>query len=83
MITLNLQLPDGLAQFARAQAEAEGLAGPENYVEALLAREQRKREDIQQLDGELQQGLSSGSPAEVNDAFWEHKRHDLLKRFRH
>lgn len=83
MSTLNLQLPDRLAQFVQAQAQAEGLASPEQYVEALLSREQRKRADIAQLDAELEQGLASGSAAEINAHFWESKRHELLKRFRH
>ena len=83
MSTINLQLPDRLAQFVQAQAQAEGLASPEQYVESLLTREQRKRADIAQLEIELEQGLDGGSPAPVNDHFWEQKRHELLKRFRH
>ena len=82
MGNLNLALPDRLQQFADAQARANGLSGAAEYVVSLLSREQRKRADLDQIEAALKQGLDSGAMFEVNDHFWERKRHELLARHR-
>jgi hypothetical protein len=82
MANLNLTLPDWLQQFAEAQARANGVGGAAEYVVSLLAREQRKRADLDQIEAALKQGLDSGAMIELNDHFWERKRHELLARHR-
>jgi hypothetical protein len=82
MGNLNLTLPDRLQQFAEAQARANGLGSAADYVLSLLSREQRKRVDLEQIEAALKQGVDSGAMFEVNDHFWERKRHELLARHR-
>jgi len=77
MSNINLSLPDRLQQFADAQARATGLASAAEYIVSLVAREQRKSADMEQLESSLQQGLE-GAAIDVNDHYWERKRQSLL-----
>jgi hypothetical protein len=79
---MDLPLPDRLQKFAEAQARALGLASAAEYVLSLVAREQRKRADMDQLEASLQQGVASGGMLDVNDQYWDRKRQDLLARHR-
>ena len=83
MSTINLQLNDRLRQFAESQAALRGFASTSEFVESLIAREERKWADIEQLESELKRGVESGQGIEVNDHFWEQKRSSLLAKHRH
>jgi len=82
MSNITLPLPDRLQQFAELQARAKGFAGAADYIVSLVAREERKRGDMEQLETALKEGLDSGAAIDVNDHYWERKRHQLLARHR-
>lgn len=72
MTTININLPDTLKAFADKQAAANQLPGAGEYIESLVAREQ--------LELALMEGIQSGPAIEVDEAWFNRKRQQLIER---
>jgi antitoxin ParD1/3/4 len=81
MTTLQISLADNLKQFIEDQAARSGYSSPSAYVEALIEEVRRTQSDAT-LEGELLKGLDSGSPTEVDDAYWVKFRARMRARLR-
>lgn len=94
MTTLNITLPDSLRAFVEEQAATGGFGSASDYVQTLLRLEQERHAEAattsaadqlglteDELDAKLKEGLDSGPPVEADDAYWDRKRTDLLRRY--
>ena len=60
MTTLKVSIPDDLMKLVEAQV-AEGRYGsPDEYFQALLERDERRRRAGRMLDAKIQEGLDTG-----------------------
>ena len=74
MSTMNISLPDSMKRFVDEQVREGDYAGASDYVRALI----RKDQDVAKLRALLQEGLDSGPPEPVTEAWFE----DLRRRVR-
>ena len=74
MSTMNISLPDSMKRFVDEQVREGDYAGASDYVRALI----RKDQDVAKLRALLQEGLDSGPPESVTEAWFE----DLRRRVR-
>lgn len=74
MSTMNISLPDSMKRFVDQQVREGDYAGASDYVRALI----RKDQDVAKLRALLQEGLDSGPPEPVTEAWFE----DLRRRVR-
>jgi antitoxin ParD1/3/4 len=74
---LNLSLPDQVLTFIEEQATTAGFNTPGEYVYHLILREQERLTQQERIESLLVQGLESGEPIEVTDAWWSQKRAQL------
>jgi antitoxin ParD1/3/4 len=79
MSTLQLTLPDEVKHFVDEQVARGGFGNADEYVCALLKREEESavRGHLRAL---LQTGIDSGPPLEVDDAFWREREAALAFR---
>jgi antitoxin ParD1/3/4 len=75
---IQITLPGSLTEFVVTQVEAGKFKSPDEYVSALVSAE-RKRQAIERLEALIQEGIDSGPPIEVDDAYWERKRRELTE----
>jgi len=80
MDSLTVSIPGSLRRFVEEQAARAGFDTPDAYVASLLD-DQRKRAAKARLEELLMEGLNSGPPIEVDDAFWEEKLRRYDERF--
>jgi antitoxin ParD1/3/4 len=81
METMNIALPDALKAFVETQVVEGGYSSASEYIrELILADQKRKAEE--KLEALLLEGLNSGEPIEVTEAFWHEKRRQLFERHR-
>lgn len=74
---MNVTLPESLRPWVESQAALAGHASVDGYLEAMLVEQRnRMRREIDQL---LLEGLESGEPEEVNDAFWNDRRREAAE----
>jgi hypothetical protein len=73
---MTITLDPNIEARLREQAEAEGLT-VSAYVEQLLTRRERAREQIETWALE---GRNSGPPIEVGPGYWEERQRRLLER---
>jgi antitoxin ParD1/3/4 len=73
---LDVALTQDLTAFVHAQAMAGGYGSPSEYVQTLI-REALHRKSREELAAKLLEGVRSGDPIEVNDAFWQIRREKL------
>lgn len=71
---MNISLPDSMKRFVDQQVREGDYAGASDYVRALI----RKDQDVAKLRALLQEGLDSGPPEPVTEAWFE----DLRRRVR-
>jgi antitoxin ParD1/3/4 len=74
---LNLSLPDQVLTFIEEQATTAGFNTPSEYVYHLILREQERLTQQERIESLLLEGLESGEPIEVTDAWWSQKRAQL------
>ena len=75
---MSIVIPPQLETRLRAQAEAEGLT-VEAYIERLVSADERAEEELTALALE---GLSSGTPLEVDPGYWQEKHRQLDERLK-
>jgi antitoxin ParD1/3/4 len=80
MDTLQLTLPEKLKAFIESEAAARGHPSAHDYVLAILKEAQKKRawEKAEKL---VIEGLDSGDPMPMDDAFWEEMHRKLRERY--
>ena len=71
-VTLNISMPPSLGEFVKRRMAATGYDNTSEYVRHLI-REDQKREEEERLEALLLEGLASGKPIAVTDAWWERK----------
>src|SRR5690349_14215480 len=76
-MTVEIQLPDALAKFVEAEAEAGSFENPSAYVEELVVREAQRMAVSRRLEELVREGLESGEPIEVTPEWWARKRAEL------
>jgi antitoxin ParD1/3/4 len=81
MASLNISLPKTLREYIEAQVREGDYSTPSEYLRSLI-REDQKRKAVGRIEALLLDGLASGEPIEVNQAFWNKKRSELTSRHR-
>ena len=81
MTTVSLSLPEDLQNFLNQQIAAGGYGTASDYISNLLRQEQ-ERAERKRLEALLLEGLDSGEPLEVDEAWWSDKREALGERLR-
>ena len=81
MLNVSVSLPDHLKHLIEAKVQEGGYGDSSQYLYHLICQ------DIAQtlpenLEHQLLEGLESGTPIEITDEWWEHKRTQLLERHR-
>lgn len=78
MTTLNISLSDAAQRFVEKQASKLGLASTE-FLERLIS-DAMVREEQEELEQKLVEGLNSGPGIEATEAYWERKQSELIGR---
>jgi antitoxin ParD1/3/4 len=73
MASLNISLPKTLREYIEAQVREGDFSTPSEYLRSLM-REDQKRQAVGRIEAHLLEGLASGEPTEVNQAFQDKKR---------
>ena len=81
METMNIALPDSLKAFVETQVVEGGYSSVSEYIRELIRADQKRKAE-EKLEALLLEGLNSGEPIEVTEAFWHEKRRQLLERHR-
>ena len=81
MASLNVSLPKTLRKYIEDQVKSSGYSTPSEYVRSLI-REDQKRKAVERIEELLLEGISSGPPVEVDQAYWDKKRAALIARQR-
>jgi antitoxin ParD1/3/4 len=81
MASLNISLPKTLREYIETQVREGDFSTPSEYLRSLI-REDQKRKAVGRIEALLLDGLASGEPIEVNQAFWDKKRLALTSRRR-
>jgi len=79
MTTMNISLPDAMRAFVEQKVASGGYSTASEYIRELVRADQ-KRAAQERLEALLLEGLNSGDPIEISDAWWERKKADLLAR---
>jgi antitoxin ParD1/3/4 len=74
-------LPDSLKAFVETQVAEGGYSSASEYIRELIRADQKRKAE-EKLEALLLEGLNSGEPIEVTEAFWNEKRRQLLERHR-
>ena len=74
MTTLNVSLSDSLLQFVNQRAAEAGFQSADEYMQDLVAQDQRRSE----LEKSLIESLDSGPPVVIDQQWWEEKRQHVL-----
>lgn len=84
---MTITLPDDVARKAEAHAKAHGFATVEAYIEDLVQSDDAaddppilRPENRATLERLLDEGMASGEPIPVDEAFWEERRRVLAER---
>jgi antitoxin ParD1/3/4 len=81
METMNIALPDTLKTFVETQVVEGGYSSASEYIRELIRADQKRKAE-EKLEALLLEGLNSGEPIEVTEAFWDEKRRQLSERHR-
>lgn len=76
---MTISLPDELKAFIEERAKAGRFASSSEFIRQLV-REDQKRAERDKLERMLLDGLESGEPIEVTDAYWRALRSRLQRR---
>jgi antitoxin ParD1/3/4 len=81
MATLNISLPEQLREYVDAKVAAGGYGTASEYVRELIRADQ-KRAAEERLEALLLEGLDSGEPITIFDAWWERKKAVLTEQLK-
>jgi antitoxin ParD1/3/4 len=81
-VTVNISMPPSLGEFVKRRMAAKGYDNTSEYFRQLV-REDQRREEEERLEALLLEGLASGKPIAVTDAWWERKLAKLSGKARH
>ena len=90
METIKIALPESMKTFVSKRVAEGGFSGISEYVLDLIradqqhlirADQQRRHEEC--IDELLLEGLASGEPIEVDEAYWQAKKEKLAARLQH
>lgn len=76
--TINISMPESLGAFVKQRVAKKGYGNTSEYFRQLV-REDRKRTEDERLEALLLEGLASGKPVRVTDAWWRKRRQKLAE----
>ena len=76
MATMNISLPENLKGFIDSQVKQGGYSTSSEYIRELVREDQRRKLE-QRLNSLLLEGLESGEPIPVDEAYWAAKKRKL------
>ena len=79
--TMNISLPESMRRYVEARMERGGFGNASEYIRHLI-REDQKAEARERIELALLEGLESGPPEPIDDAYWERRHAKLGKRSR-
>ncbi len=79
MSTINVSLSDSLRVFVEQRIAEGGYSTASEYIHHLIHEDQRRQADTR-LEAMLLEGIDSGEPIEVSEAWWEEKKAKLSER---
>ena len=76
--SMNISLPDSLKDYVKQRVAQRHYSNPSDYIRALIREDKihAAEEDLERL---LLEGLESGEPVPLDDAFWNKKRARLIE----
>jgi hypothetical protein len=80
MVTVPITLPEEMLIFVEAQAAARALAGPSEYLQALIAGAQKDQDqaELEVRFAEAIREIEGGHPNPLSPGDWERLRHCVL-----
>ena len=79
METMNVALPESMKTFVLKRVGEGGFGGVREYVLDLIRTDQQRQHE-ERIDELLLEGLASGEPIEVDEAYWQAKKQKLAAR---
>jgi antitoxin ParD1/3/4 len=79
METIKIALPEAMRSFVEKRAVEGSFSGVREYVLDVIRSDLRRRHE-ERIDELLFEGLASGEPIEVDEAYWQAKRERLVAR---
>jgi hypothetical protein len=82
MVALQISLPEDMLIFVESQATASGLAGPSDYLRALILAAQRAQEqaDLERRFATAINALERGEPNPLSPDDWQRLQQRVLNR---
>lgn len=78
--TMNISLPEGLRDYVKTRVNEEHHSTPSAYIRQLIIQD-KKRAAQEKLEALLIEGLNSGEPIEVDDAYWDGFKDRMKQRY--
>ena len=82
METMKIALPESMKTFVLKRVAEGNFSSVREYVLDLIRTDQQLRHE-QRIDELLLEGLASGEPIEVDEAYWQAKKEKLAARLQH
>ncbi len=79
MSTLNVSLPDSMRAYIDRIVSEGGHSTASECIRELVRGDQKRALEAR-LEGLLLEGLESGEPVEISDAWWQKKKDELTER---
>ncbi len=79
MSTLNVSLPDSMRAFIDRIVSEGSYSTASEYIRELVRSDQKRAVEAR-LEGLLLEGLDSGEPVEISEAWWQKKKAELTER---
>lgn len=77
MATMNISLPDQMKDWVESRTRDGRYSNSSDYVRDLIRRDQRRIEEIAELDALIQEGIDSGLTDKTVEDIW----HEALAEF--
>jgi len=82
MDMMKIALPESMKAFVQKRAAEGNFSSVREYVLDLIRADQQRRHE-ERIDELLLEGLASGEPIEVDEAYWQAKKEKLAARLQH
>jgi antitoxin ParD1/3/4 len=79
METMNIALPESMKHFVQERVTEGGYSSVSEYVRELIRADQKRKVE-ERIDTLLLEGVESGQPIPVTEAYWEEKKRNLTER---
>ena len=79
MSTLNVSLPDSMRAYIDRVVSEGGYSTASEYIREFVRGDQKRAVETR-LEGLLLEGLESGEPVEISEAWWRKKKAQLTER---